>query len=411
MGSSARQITYSGAMLREIGNKVNDNKYLQILIPGAINTIRRPRINKRRIRTSYRPLPTDCMSNMINLLYVKTTDNNIEEVGNNMRIATLNARSVKNKDHLIAQQLHATDVDIPVITETWLEDTDTEKAWLNQSELKQSNYTILLQKSPGPKKGGGIALMCKCQYSNDITLLEKTTTLIMEYLVCRLIHRNKPHYIIGLYHPTHIDNQMTTSTFIDEITSLLTGRITNLDNIMIPGDFNINTSISTNADNAIFNDTMAALRLKQHAHSPTCRLGSSLDLIFTQLHREVKVINVTTHGDISDHCMVSIELQLHKLRYSKIKKIITEKTKMTAEALLTNFTALTLKTNDSLEQACHKLNTELHNALEKTVPLQKIKYLDKPKQLWFNKYIRSQQKTIRSRQRAWSKYRQIYTTN
>ena len=79
---------------------------------------------------------------------------------------------------------------------------------------------------------------------------------------------------------------------------------------------------------------------------------------------------------------------------------------MTAEALLTNFTALTLDTNDSLDQACNKLNTELHNALEKTAPLKAIKYSDKPRQPWFNKYIRGQQKTVRSRQRACSKYRQ-----
>ena len=37
-----------------------------------------------------------------------------------MRIATLNARSVRNKDHLIVQELHYSHVDMVVITETWL---------------------------------------------------------------------------------------------------------------------------------------------------------------------------------------------------------------------------------------------------------------------------------------------------
>ena len=145
------------------------------------------------------------------------------------------------------------------------------------------------------------------------------------------------------------------------------------------------------------------------------RLGNTLDLIFTQLHGEVKVTNATTHGYlhnatthgyISDHCMVSIDLQLHNLRYPKIKKTIRDKTRITAQALLANFTASTLDTNDPLDQTCHKLNTELHNALEKTAPLKTIKYSDKPRQLWFNKNIRGQQKIVRSRQKAWSKYRQ-----
>ena len=106
-----------------------------------------------------------------------------------------------NKDHLIVQQLHETDVDLAVITETWLKDADTDKAWLNQSELRQSNYDILLQNRPDPKEGGAIALMYKCQYSSDITLLEKTTTSTKEYLVCRLIYRNKSYHTIGQYHP------------------------------------------------------------------------------------------------------------------------------------------------------------------------------------------------------------------
>ena len=57
-----------------------------------------------------------------------TDNHNQEAASNNMRIATLNARSVKNKDHLSVQQLPETDKDIAVITETWLKDTDVDKA-------------------------------------------------------------------------------------------------------------------------------------------------------------------------------------------------------------------------------------------------------------------------------------------
>ena len=191
---------------------------------------------------------------------------------------------------------------------------------------------------------------------------------------------------------------MTTSTFVDEITSLLTERLPNLSNI--------NMMETTSADETIFNNTMAALRLEQHIQGPTHKLGNTLDLIFSQLHGEVKVTNATTHGFISDHCMVSIDLQLHKLRYLRQKKMIRDKTRITAKALLTNFTALILDPSDSLDQACNKLNTGLCNALEKTAPLKTIICSDKPRQPWFNKYVRGQQKIVRSRQRAWNRYRQ-----
>ena len=68
--------------------------------------------------------------------------------------------------------------------------------------------------------------------------------------------------------------------------------------------------------------------------------------------------------------------------------MIRDKTRFTAKALLTNFTAPILDHNDFLDQACSKLNKELHNALEKTTPLKTIEYSDKPRQPWFNKYVR-----------------------
>ena len=267
------------------------------------------------------------------------TDNHNHKVAsNNMRIATLNAWSVKNKDHLIVHLLLETDAGIAVITETWLKDTGIDQAWLNQSELRQSNYDILLPNRPGPKKGGGITPTYKHQYRNDITLLEKTTTLTMEYLICRLIHRNKPYHIIGLYHPQpSTNNQMTTSTFVDEITSLLTERIPNLSNIIILGDFNINTSETTRTDETIFNNTMAALRLEQHIQGLTHKLGNTLDLIFTQLHSEIKVTNATIHGFISDHCMVSTDLQLHKLRYQRQKEDDQRQDKNHSQGLTNQF--------------------------------------------------------------------------
>ena len=91
-------------MLQNIGNRVKDNKHLQTLQPGTIGTIRKLRINKRRIGTSHRSIPTNCGPNISNLLVVNTTNyHNQEGASNNMSIATLNARSVKNKNYLNVQ--------------------------------------------------------------------------------------------------------------------------------------------------------------------------------------------------------------------------------------------------------------------------------------------------------------------
>ena len=119
----------------------------------------------------------------------------------------------------------------------------------------------------------------------------------MEYIVCRLIHRKKPIHIIGIYHPPPSNvNQTTNTTFIDEITDLLTEKITTLDNLMVLGDFSINTEDTTNAENNIFSDTMVAFGFDQHVQGPMHRLGNTLDIILTLLQSDGKVTITTTHG-------------------------------------------------------------------------------------------------------------------
>ena len=144
-------------------------------------------------------------------------------------------------------------------------------------------------------------------------------------------------------------------------------------------------------------------------------LKNMLNLNLTQLESNVNVINATKHGYISDHCMVSIDFHLHKLRYPKIEKTIRDKTKIIVEALLINFNAPTIDHKNSLDHGCHPLNAELLNALHRITPLKPIKYSNKPRQPWFNKYIRDQMKIVSSGQKPWNKCKQphhqtAYTT-
>ena len=99
-----------------------------------------------------------------------------------------------------------------------------------------------------------------------------------------------------------------TGMVLDEMTDLLTDKIPKYSNLMILGDFNINTENALNPDTV--NNTMAALGLQQHIQGPTHKTGKRLDLIFTQPEMQVTVTGAATHGFVSDHCIVSIELSL-----------------------------------------------------------------------------------------------------
>ena len=187
-------------------------------------------------------------------------ESNDLEVVNNIRLATLNARSVKNKDLIISKELNSHKIDTTVITETWLKDNPENEAWTNQSELIQGNYKVKVHNRLGPKKGGGIALIHNSHY--PVQEPEKGNTITIEYAVCKIEIKNKSLHVIGIYHPPpKAQDNVTNYMFLDEITKLLTTLISKYNNLIIMGDFNMHIDDITNVENLIFKDTMEALQL------------------------------------------------------------------------------------------------------------------------------------------------------
>ena len=148
--------------------------------------------------------------------------------------ATLNARSVKNKDQLLFQELADNDIDIGLITETWLKDTQGDEAWVNQLALQQNSYKTWLHNKPGNHHGGGLALIHKTHI--PIKELKKGNTLTIEYGVWKATVCNRTIHLMGIYHPPPSStNNTTTSMFIDEITDLLTDIVPKYSNLIILG--------------------------------------------------------------------------------------------------------------------------------------------------------------------------------
>ena len=96
-----------------------------------------------------------------------------------LKIATLNARSVKNKDQLLFQELTDNNINIGLITETWLKDTQEDEAWVNQSALQLNSYKTWLHNRPNDQCGGGLALIHKKHI--PIKELRKGNTSTIEY--------------------------------------------------------------------------------------------------------------------------------------------------------------------------------------------------------------------------------------
>ena len=60
----------------------------------------------------------------------------------------------------------------------------------------------------------------------------------MEYVTWHVNLKNKTITILGIYHPPPKQDQINT-TFLDEITELLTSKLPNMKSAIILGDFNM----------------------------------------------------------------------------------------------------------------------------------------------------------------------------
>ena len=107
--------------LLEIKHVVDHQRRFRVLEPKACVNIRKFRINRKKTRRGKRhknqAIPRSVKFS--NLIMVQlNTETRIKRPQRNIRITTLNAQSVKNKDQLIADYILNTKANYMVITET-----------------------------------------------------------------------------------------------------------------------------------------------------------------------------------------------------------------------------------------------------------------------------------------------------
>ena len=174
---------------------------------------------------------------------------------------------------------------------------------------------------------------------------------------------------------------------IDDITELLTNKLPQYQDSILLGDFNVHIEDQTNADAVVFKETMRALSLEQHISGPTHVRGNTLDLIFTQLSNNFNITNTTSHGYISDHCMVAVNINIKKQKYPTETKEMKRQNKTNWTHPCSKLHTPRFNENKMIDKAASQLNTELHKALNATAPIKSIKFTNRPKHPWFNKFI------------------------
>ena len=90
-------------------------------------------------------------------------------------------------DTFIAQEIKTNNLDLTMITETWINVTQEDKAWLHQSELIKSGYAISTYNRPS--RGGGIALPYKDHM--EVNKIEAQHLHTIKYAIWQQVSKTK----------------------------------------------------------------------------------------------------------------------------------------------------------------------------------------------------------------------------
>ena len=125
-------------------------------------TIRSLRINKKRKRGSKVGLKTKNIELHRSVNLIKVDINNLphnQADQKTIKLSTINVQSVKNKDLILHEYIYDNKIDLCILTETWLTDSDTGKIWISYTSLNNRSFRMDTSNRIG-QQGGGLALVC-----------------------------------------------------------------------------------------------------------------------------------------------------------------------------------------------------------------------------------------------------------
>ena len=179
-----------------MSNKLKNSKYCILPFDTTKNIIEL-RLNKcptRQHNNTYLHKPKKQIYRELDTNKSNQKKNN----SNNIRIATINVRSIKNKQQQIIETSKIENTDI-IHTKTWLKNLDEDKAWIDTSDLHSNNLRIDMVHRTA-RQGGGKALLHRKEYIT--TRLETNLQLnTVEHGVWSTTIGNKKLTLVGIYHP------------------------------------------------------------------------------------------------------------------------------------------------------------------------------------------------------------------
>ena len=314
-----------------------------------------------------------------------------------MRCCLLNARSLKNKGPEFVDYICDSEVDIAVITETWLKSGDSAA----KIAATPTGYRLLDHPRPN-RTGGGTGILLR-----DSLVIKQARVGILdsfEYSEWTIISGSFRLRLVVIYRPPYsVTHPATVNLFITEFAEFLESVVMTTESILITGDFNIHANMQLDKDSSRFLDLLSSMGLQQHIDFPTHISGNTLDLLITRTLGSNIINKIQPDIYFSDHCSVLFTINISKPQLSR-QKISFKKIKaIDTKTFMADLSASRL-CNDppsDPDKLVDCYNTTLADLLERHAPLKTKTVTVRPQVPWYSEEIREAKRERRRSERKW----------
>ena len=308
----------------------------------------------------------------------------------------VNARSVCNKAASIIDLIIENNLDILIITETWLySDQDA-----NIKAITPEGYNVF-SNCRDSRKGGGVDIVCRRELT--CRLIDSSSNFrSFECFQLDISANNKTMSIFPIYRPE--PSMVSMSTFFREFSSYMEMLSILSHEVLIVGDFNIHLDMTNTPNSRKFMDILLSFNFVQHVAESSHESGHILDLVISR--QSDFVSNVKVGEYFSDHKVISFNIKLRRL-ISERKTVTSRNYKsMDIDSFLRDIKArfqnVTLSsTIVEFENFIDSYDSIMFDLIEKYAPLKTRVIHLRPKAPWMDIEILNEKKIKRKYERKW----------
>ena len=319
-----------------------------------------------------------------------------------INVCQWNARSVRNKTVTCTEYLLDHNVDIMLITETWL---TKEKDPVVIGELTLPGYNFINIPRPTNDDHGGIGILYRCSFKLQVIPFEFYSKTF-EFVITS--DRQREIYYVTVYRPPpSSENKLTTSQFLSDFDDFLLELNALSGKLILLGDFNMHVDTPNRADVRRFLSSIEEVGLHQHVIGPTHKHGHTLDLVMSRLDDNlVKDWRIGTR--MSDHnailCKVNVQRPEAQKKVTSSRNIKNIDQQAFKDHFSEKFSSLNANADDA-----NVVTEGYENAITATLdiyaPATKRSCTNRARQPWYNSDIHVARRARCKCEKRWRKTR------